>query len=407
MYSKKSKIEVRPFSVYCVCGGFGFPIGTASTTRVRLIGRALASCGIPFHVWHIGPSSIKDNNKRRGFYDGLFFEYLSPGVYRPRIAILRALYYVWGMLLLLVRLLQHRLNSVIYVYYQGDLIDLWTLFWCKVLNIPAVQEVCEWWPGTRESNFVADWMYRKIMFSWSTGAMPISQEIEDRIRSLADAHYPMCRVPVLIDPVEKETYLKELVDQDPLHTIFLWCGMVDGYKRDVLFLIDAMALLKVPTGKNVLLRIIGPCSETTRAELLAYASEKEISTDCIDILGFVSDADLWKYCSSADAFLMPLWDDDRSRTRFPTKFGQYLAAGHPIITVKTGEVGHFLTEDTALFYEAGKTIELANQMELLIANPAVGEAIASQASLKVLSKLDYRSNASGICAWFKQIYSRV
>jgi glycosyltransferase involved in cell wall biosynthesis len=272
------------------------------------------------------------------------------------------------------------------------------------MKIPSVQEACEWWAYTNHSTAFIEWMYRNIMFRWSSGAMPISHEIESRIRKIAKPDFPLCRVPVLVDPAEKNTQPEEEVSSEPARPVFLWCGMVDGYKRDVLFLIDAMAELKSDSGKNSLLRIVGPCSENAQAELLAYAGARDISDARIDIAGFVSDAQLWNYCSQASALLLPLWDDDRSSTRFPTKLGQYVASGRPVVTVCTGEVKHFLSDATALFYASGNASSLAHALDRLLTDPTLGVQLASRATQDVLPKLDFRSNAGQISKWFSQIY---
>lgn len=404
MSSESLVPNAEPFGVYCVCGGFGFPFGTASAKRIRLIGRCLVSGGIPFHVWHIGPSSFEENKQKSGEYEGLTFEYLSPSVQRPDMFIKRYLFYLFGCAQLFFRLLQRRRQSVVYVYYQGDLINIWVLLLCRIMKIPLVQEACEWWPGTAQSTFLNERMYRDAMFRHSNGAMPISHEIEERIRCLARPGYPQCRVPVLVDPAENISQLREGVNNNLSRPVLLWCGMVDGYKRDLLFLIDALAELTSPIGRNSLLSIVGPCSEEGRAELLAYASSKNISAARMDIVGFVSDAQLWNYCVQADALLMPLWEDDRSRTRFPTKLGQYLAAGRPIVTARVGEIKYFLTAENAMFYPPGEVTGLARALDLLFSDSALGDRLALCATRDVLPKVDFRSNAGRISHWFRQIY---
>lgn len=397
--------NMEPFAVYCVCSGFGFPFGTASTKRIRLMGKCLVTNGIPFHVWHIGPSSFEENKQTSGEYEGLTFEYLSPSICRPVKRFKRAGYYLWGCIMLIFRLFQSRHQSVVYVYSQGDFINFWVLLLCRMMKIPSVQEACEWWPGTADGNLINEWMYRKIMFCLSNGAMPISHEIQERISCLSSPDYPLCRVPVLVNTDENDVQIEDGWSRDILRPVLLWCGMVDGYKRDVLFLIDSLAELTSAAGRNSLLRIVGPCSDDCRTELISYARSKNVSPERLDIVGFVSDAQLRGYCSQADALLMPLWEDDRSSTRFPTKLGQYLAAGRPIVTAPVGEIIHFLNSETAMFYPPGDTTGFTNSLELLLTDPGLGDRLALRATLEVLPKVDISSNALRISEWFGQIYA--
>jgi glycosyltransferase involved in cell wall biosynthesis len=170
----------------------------------------------------------------------------------------------------------------------------------------------------------------------------------------------------LVDPAEKKVQIEKVLNRDFSRTELLWCGGVDGYKRDILFLIDALAQLTTPAGQKVLLRIVGPCSENGRADLSAYVRSKNISVERLDIAGFVSESQLWDYCTQANALLMPLWEDGRSSTRFPTKLGQYLAAGRPIVTAQVGEIKHFLMAETAVFYLTGDAAGLAYSLDTLL-----------------------------------------
>jgi glycosyltransferase involved in cell wall biosynthesis len=214
----------------------------------------------------------------------------------------------------------------------------------------------------------------------------------------------MCRVPVLVDPSENlpET---DRTEGNALRPVLLWCGMVDGYKRDPLFLIDAVAELKSSAGKGSVLRIAGPCTDACRRELIFYAGSKGIPEERIDITGFVSDAQLWAYCRNATALLMPLWGDDRSRTRFPTKLGQYLASRRPIVTAPVGEVSRFLSDETAVFYPPGDAGGLACALDGLLSDAAAAERISFRATDEVLPKVDFRVNAPRISEWFRRVYS--
>lgn len=399
------KSDLAQLSVFCVCGGFGFPYGTASTNRIKLIGRCLASRGIPFHVCHIGPSPFDNNTIKSGKHKGLTFEYLSPSIRRPKNIIRRVLNFLVGLLLLPSRILKCRRNIVVYVYYQGDFFNLWALFLCRLMGVPAVQEVCEWWPGTAEEKLYHDWIYKKIMFRLSVGAIPISREIQNRIRALAGAVYPMCRIPVLVDPEDYMVSSERVSSHNSVCPKLFWCGLVDGYKRDVLFLIDAMAEMKSNVGPKTHLQIAGPCSDQCRKELLIYSASKNVSPERIEILGYITDEQLSLFCSHANALLMPMWEDDRSLTRFPTKLGQYLVARRPIVTAPVGEVRFFLTQDTAMFYPAGDAKGLANCLDRLLSDLSLSERLSSRATQDVLPEVDFRENASKLSRWFSQFYS--
>jgi glycosyltransferase involved in cell wall biosynthesis len=59
-------------------------------------------------------------------------------------------------------------------------------------------------------------------------------------------------------------------------------------------------------------------------------------------LGFVPTAEVRQALACADVFVLPYSDRPINRGRFPNKVGEYLAAGRPLVTNPTGDVGRLL-----------------------------------------------------------------
>ena len=392
---------IKESNIVCVCGGVGFPSGTASTKRIMLIGRALQSSGVQFSVLHIGPSGYNGNSDKSGESSGVHFLYLSHQVKPSERKIARLVNYFYGCLLLPFVLARLDKKPVVYIYYQGCLINLWTLFVCKFLKLKVVQEACEWWPETEYKTRFNTWLYNRIMFRWSNGAIAISNHIEDLIKTVSKRGYPIVRIPVLVDPCEADcaggNFLKNASGKN-----LLWCGSLYGYQRDVKFIFDALIILWREKKLRVTVSLCGPTGLSAEQELMDYAGEIGLPQDQIEITGFVSDNELWQRCQSAGALLMPMWNDARSTTRFPTKIGQYVASGRPIIAAPIGEVANFLKRDrTAVFYEPGNAGDFALAIERTLLNESFGNQVAQNAKCEVLPKLDYREYGPLLKKWIE------
>ena len=59
------------------------------------------------------------------------------------------------------------------------------------------------------------------------------------------------------------------------------------------------------------------------------------------LAGFVSDSDYPKYLAAADAFVVPFPETTYNIGRWPNKFGDYLAAGRPIVFNPVGDLAGF------------------------------------------------------------------
>ena len=55
---------------------------------------------------------------------------------------------------------------------------------------------------------------------------------------------------------------------------------------------------------------------------------------------------------AAHGLLIPLFDDVRSTARFPTKIGEYLASGRPIVTTAVGEMPRYFEDGVTAFISA-------------------------------------------------------
>lgn len=392
--------------IHCVCGGVGFPVGTASTNRIMLMGRALHSAGILFHVWHLGPSAHSENTRRHGVKDGVSWEYLSPSIQRPGNLWVRMLYFLCGCFLLPFRLARHRRDICVFLFYQGDVIDLWVLLVCRLLHIPVAQECCEWWPGTPEETRFIRWMYHSVMFRWSTGGVPISALIEERIHTLARPEYPVLRVPVLVDAdeVRRECNNPPITSGTDQPYLF-WCGMVDGYKRDPLLMIRVLGEISHRYALRPHLILGGPCSDMTRKELLTAASDAGLEQGQVIATGFLAESELFRLATHASVALMPLWDDDRSKTRFPTKLGLYAAAGLPVVTSPIGEIPHYFEDgETAIFASVGDEVAWADAIANVMQDKNLSSRLAKGIQKDVLPRIEYRSVGPTLKEWFAGLY---
>jgi glycosyltransferase involved in cell wall biosynthesis len=249
-------------------------------------------------------------------------------------------------------------------------------------------------------------MYQNIMFRWSTGALPISKLIEERIKKLARSDYPVLRIPVLVDADEVGRESNQTpTTPGAVHPYLFWCGMVDGYKRDPLYLISVLGEI----GRRYALwpRLIlgGPCSDTARKELLVSASEAGLEQGQVIATGFLPEKELFRLSTHATVALLPLWNDDRSATRFPTKLGLYAAAGRPVVASPIGEISHYLRDrETVLFASAGDVSAWADAIATLMNDPDLCARLVDRMQSDVLPLFEYRSVGPILKEWFDELY---
>ena len=329
--------------VVCICGGLGFPLGSASSARIVMIGRALLSAGVGFHVLHCGPTPVPVNTQRSGVYEGISFEYTTV-LKRPENKLLRWLVYavaITGLTCRLIRMLPERRRTLVHLYVMMGPLNLYIGGLCRILGFPLSQELCEWWPGVNVCDRFTHWLHKRAMFEHATGALVISKEIERRVMTKKLEVNPglvIHRLPAIVD------YERFATAPGTEPWTFTYCGT---WLHDICFCIEALAQVQ-RRGYRCKLTVVGAGVEYCD-EIFNFAASQNVAAEDVIFTGCVDEAGLASRYRSATALLLPMRDDDQSRTRMPNKLAEYLASGRPVVAGNIGELTAFLSDGENAF----------------------------------------------------------
>ncbi len=391
-----------PYQVVCVCGGHGYPRGTATAARITMIGRALLDSGLSFRLLHCGPSPVTINTEASGVFEGIPFEYMT-GLRRPHNRFLRMLVYARAGANLTRRLLALwpcRRSTALYLYVMDSLLAVYVGLLCRLLQIPVVQEMCEWMPGDPRCSRLVHWLHKRVLFRQATGVITISQAITGRVKRNSSGNRRALlvqKVPTLVDterfpppaPANRSgSHIPE----------FVYCGT---WRQDIFQIVSAFARVK-QHGHSCRLRIIGARAEQLRPSLDVHIKTNGLSGDDIILAGCVDQSTLESAYRSAAGLLMPLWNDDRSLTRLPNKMSEYLASGRPVISSCIGDIQEFLTDGVSAYLATpGDTASFASKMVAVLENPADADRIGAAGREVCMSKLDYRWYSQALGQFFR------
>jgi len=380
-------LKTQTNRVVCVCGGFGFPLGSASSARIVMIGRTLLSAGVQFHVLHCGPTPVAVNTQRSGVYQGISFEYTTV-LKRPENRLLRLLVYALAVTTLTFRLMQmwpERKRTLVHLYVMMGPLNFYIGWLCRILGIPVAQELCEWWPGVDVCDRFTHWLHKRSMFERATGVLVISKEIERRVMTKkleVNRSLVVHRLPAIVDFERFAT----APASEP--ATFTYCGT---WLNDICFCIEALGIVQ-RAGHPCRLTIVGAGAEY-RDEIFKFAAEKGVPAADIILTGCVDEASLASCYRSAIALLLPMRDDDQSRTRMPNKLAEYLATGRPVVAGNIGELTAFLYDgENAYLAEPGSEQDFADKMIAVLDEPARAARIGAAGQAACKKYLDYTAH---------------
>jgi glycosyltransferase involved in cell wall biosynthesis len=215
----------------------------------------------------------------------------------------------------------------------------------------------------------------------------ISKEIERRVGLKKEKVNPdlvIHRLPAIVD-FDRFAAGPVLADEPT----FTYCGT---WLNDICYCIASLALVQ-RAGYRSKLTIVGTSGEYCE-KIFKYAREQGVASQDIILTGCVDEAGLATRYRSAMALLLPMRDDDQSRTRMPNKLAEYLASGRPVVAGNIGELADFLTDGTSAYLaEPGSETDFAQKMVAVLRDPRRAARIGAAGQEACRRYLDYSAHA--------------
>ena len=120
-----------------------------------------------------------------------------------------------------------------------------------------------------------------------------------------------------------------------------YCGTISPFKDGVDCLIKAFALFH-KAHPEYSLKIIGRF-ESNDAEITLRSLVKELGIqDSVCFTGMVKPEEMPRLLCGASMLVLARPDNEQAKYGFPTKLGEYLATGKPVVVTRVGEIGDYL-----------------------------------------------------------------
>ena len=288
-----------------------------------------------------------------------------------------------------------------YISWKG--LRIFTFRRCAVCSIFLSYKNCvSGWLANRvrhgsPSGFIESGFSRMLQ-----GVLVISQELEKRTHEAArrvGRDLRVYRIPALVDMQRFMAPAAPNGSFDVKHPTFVWCGS-DAWKNDVIFLIRALAITR-RSGHDARLLVLGSLFESSRGRIAEVMAEEKLPPDSVTFGGYVDACSFAAFFQSAAALLLPLRDDDRSRTRMPNKLAEYLASSRPVVTCNVGSVSEFLQDRVNAFLaKPGDPSSFADQMIAVLNDTNAAEQIGKAGRAACATYLDYRLYADRAAQFF-------
>ncbi len=371
-------------------GDSSFPMGMATSEKIRLIGLGLIDAGMHVTVINRKGNYALDSGidiPPRGTHEGIDYVFCSNTIYRPKSFLqrnFRKLLGKWNEFWLLVKF--SRTTNLQYAIIHN--IEFTTVMYYKLLSIllgfKTVFMYVEIATELPERNKFPTRMLDRWMENFGVnrmdGTLPISEVICRYLEETAPK-VPSFKLPMICDFTKFEH-----LEKDPAREkFFLYCASL-VYLEVIFFAIESFHKLNPPAEWNLYMVLGGQMENLPKVE--AKIAELGIQ-DRVKIFNWIPYEELIQKYKDAEALMIPLRDTKQDRARFPHKIGEYLASGNPILTTNIGEVEHYFVDgDTSLIADEYDLDQFVEKMQFVIDNPEEARAIGMRGNQFGLDTFD-------------------
>jgi glycosyltransferase involved in cell wall biosynthesis len=335
-----------------------FPHGGAISNRIHSLAKGVNENGGRAVVLITLPTESKKRESKieniSGIYDGVEYTYVSNKVTTSTVKYLRVFSYLRNFYktYLIIKRSKKDIDAVVFfpsriLYYYFFIII------SKLVPIKLFIEINEY-PFIHTSNSLfLRFILRKIYNSFD-GIFVMTSAIFDYIFTRIRNKDLLCKIPMTVD-------LKRFEDIEPNRDsdrkIITYVGNPKGTKDGVKILIKSFALL-CNKFDNIKLNIVGnnPNDKKTIFELQSLAEELKID-DNVLFKGFVSRELIPQIISDSNLLVLARPANKKAEGGFPTKLGEYLASGTPVVVTKVGEIPAYLEDQKSAYLAKPNNIE--------------------------------------------------
>ena len=389
--------------------GVGFPNGLASTVRVASLARGLQEQGSRVRLLCLGPSEVPSlgvrNLEASGNADGVEFEYTSGRTWRGRTALEQAWLVLRGLAVGAKRVLElHRRQGVNALVVSSDKWIVIPLFWL-VAKFCGAAYICE---QSEEPFYQAErsvvWrvisaIHTYTLYRLYDGAIVISAYLERYMRARMRRGARLLKIPILMDAHQ---FARGAAAGQIGGEYVAFCGTLNEAKDGVLTLAKAFAQIcaEFPGLRLVLIGDSPKVSQIPRVR--AFVEELGIA-DRVVFVGIVARGELPAYLDSATVLALARPSSRQASAGFPTKVGEYLATGRPVVVTRTGEIDTYLEDGVNVFFAAPDDASaFAGRLRHVLQHPEEAAGVGRRGREAACQFFDFRANGLKIREFIEQ-----
>lgn len=381
-----------------------FPIGLAASNRIMTYAKGFVeqNCEISIHC--IKPTERPGkifNHSSSGMIDGIYYSYSGGKTILDPHFINRRIDNFIGLAKISYELLKEKKKNKtdVIIYYSplpitAILLYLITRF-RNILFLKEESEIPEVY--LRKMNFTQKIFFKKLHYPLFDGLLLMTNRLIHHFEFEKKSNIPFLHVPMTVD-FERFCNVEKSY---PTVDYIAYCGGLNDKKDGINILINAFARLS-GCFPNIRLYLIGDTlTQSESDQYIKQVSQNKLS-DRVIFTGRVSKNEIPKLLANALLLVLPRPSSLQAEAGFPTKLGEYLSTGKPVLVTKVGEIPLYLTDQVNAFMaEPGNAESLFSKMKCILMDYPKAEQIGKKGKEVVIQHFNYQQQTKDIINFIK------
>ena len=368
------------------------PIGMAATNRILSYSSGLVKIGNNVKIFSSKPGFNSIYHSTKGKFEDVKYELLS-NVKNWEFNILYKLYLFLQAHIKFIKILFHekKNNKSIIVLLVSNkifsIIVIRIITW--IFGCPLLQEKSEY-----PFQFMSKYWIRKVVFAniYSSfiyklfdGMIVMTEPLYIFFKSKVRQTVPIIKLPLTID---SNRFVNAKVSEEYKFRFIGYCGYMGGNKDGLFDLIEAFSLI-IKLVSNIKLVLAGYAEKSELDKLKKIVETKNLLNSVI-FTGKLDRDQFPSFLKAAEILVLTRPDNIQAKGGFPTKLGEYLASGRPVIVTKVGDIEKYLIDkEHALLCIPSDIEDIKSKIVSVLLDPNLYENMAINGQKLAINNFDY------------------
>ena len=354
------------------------PSGEASVNRLLSYSKGMAEIGDNITILSSAHSEC-DVGKVSGV------NYINFGKDKGKLSLLTSLFAI------IKNIWKYQYDSIIIV--SNSLLLIYPLaVVCRLRGCRLIQEKSEFPFVLMKKGLLAKkwaWFYTSTTYKLFDGLIVMTRPLMDYFATKVRKNCKMIEVPMTVD-LERFSIKKS--QETKYGDYIAYCGNMAGNKDGVMNLIEAFDLASKQLPNVNLLLIGGSTIAKDLERIKEFAKDK--GDGRIFFYGKATREEIPIILVNAKALALARPSSLQSTGGFPTKLGEYLATGNPVVVTAVGDIPRYLDASNSFIVEPDNNVAFAEQIVRLFSNYPKAIEIGRQGKIIAGQYFDYKIQAS-------------